>query len=393
MPAQPEKRGRTAFWATVLAVVVGIGLAGSGIAFYWHHHTSSTEQTSGDREPDGVLDKVVALGRIEPKDSVLSLGVPTPDRIARIAVREGALVKKGQLLAILDSEEVREQERKVAVIQRQQAEKRLQAITASGEAQIHVEEVRRDQIEKVEPLEIESQDTKIKFLQAQEKNAQKDYDRYLAAGDTIAEQDKEKQRLLLNQIQAELLAAQWQHKKLLKSKELNRTLAQAQLEAARAELKRSQSAISLDLLDKQVNQAEERVKETQLQAPIAGKILRILVHEGELVHGQPILQLANTREMIVLTEVYETDIERVEIGQKATITSHIFKREDPLTGRVVWKGSSIGKTRVIDLDPRAAVDNRIVDVKVELDQPQRVADLIGHQVRVEIATGSSDGSR
>jgi hypothetical protein len=41
---------------------------------------------------------------------------------------------------------------------------------------------------------------------------------------------------------------------------------------------------------------------------------------------------------------------------------------------------------VIALDPRAAADNRVVDVKVELDQPERVADLIGHQVRVEIAT-------
>ncbi|HWG45750.1 MAG TPA: efflux RND transporter periplasmic adaptor subunit [Gemmataceae bacterium] len=392
MPAQPEKRGRMAFWGTVLAVAIVLALVGGGIAFYLHY-TSSTPETAGEKEPERALDKVVALGRIEPKESILALGMPTPDRIDRIAVKEGEHVKKGQLLAVLDSEVVREQERKVAVIQREQAEKRLQAITASGEAQIRVEEVRRDQIEQVEPLEIEAQDTKIKYLQAQEKNAQKDYERYLAAGDTIADQDKEKQRLLLNQIQTELIAAQCQHKKMLKSRELNRTLARAQLEAARAELKRSQSTISFELLDKEVDQAKERVKETQLRAPSAGKILRILVHEGELVHGQPILQLANTREMIVLTEVYETDIQRVEIGQKATITSHIFKRADALTGRVVWKGSSIGKARVVDLDPRAAVDNRIVDVKVELDQPQRVADLIGHQVRVEIATGSSDDSR
>jgi multidrug efflux pump subunit AcrA (membrane-fusion protein) len=234
MPAQPEKRGRSAFWGIVLTITIIIGLAGGGIAFYLHYYTRSTPETGGDREPGGALDKVVALGRIEPKDSILSLGVPTPDRIDRIAVTEGMHVKKGQLLAVLDSEIVREQERKVAMIQREQAEKRLQAITASGEAQIRVEEVRRDQIEQVEPLEIEAQDTKIKYLQAQEKNAQKDYERYLAAGDTIADQDKEKQRLLLNQIQTELIAAQCQHKKMLKSRELNRTLARAQLEAAHA---------------------------------------------------------------------------------------------------------------------------------------------------------------
>src|SRR5262249_12377294 len=159
--------------------------------------------------------------------------------------------------------------------------------------------------------------------------------------------------------------------KLVKSGELNRTLADAQLQAAKAELKREQSAISLTLLDKQIEQANERLKETELRAPSAGKIQRIMIQEGELVQGQPILQMANTHAMIVRTEVYETDIERVRIDDKATITSHIFKGDDALTGRVVWKGSSIGKARVIALDPRAAADNRVVDVKVELDQPER----------------------
>ncbi len=236
-------------------------------------------------------------------------------------------------------------------------------------------------------MEIDAQMTKIKFLEAQEKNVRRDYERYIAAGDTVADQDKDKQKLLLEQVETELSAAKSQHQKMLKSRDFNRELAKAQLDSARAELERGKSAISLDLLDKQVTQAEERVRETQVRAPSAGKILRILLHEGELVRGQPILQIANTEQMIVMTEVYETDIQRVKVGQKAMITSHIFKRDNPLTGKVVWKASSIGKAQVIPLDPRAAVDNRVVEVKVELDQSERVADLIGHQVRVEIAAG------
>jgi HlyD family secretion protein len=103
--------------------------------------------------------------------------------------------------------------------------------------------------------------------------------------------------------------------------------------------------------------------------------------------------MANTEQMVVLTEVYETDIQRVKIGQKAKISSPIFKREDALTGTVMWKASNIGKAQVVPLDPRAAVDNRIVEVKVALDQSERVADLIGHQVRVEIDSGPTAGSR
>jgi HlyD family secretion protein len=386
MPPQPKKRGRATLWMLLLLAAAGIGFAAGWYGVHFYDHDNTPPEPAAALRSSGVLDKVVALGRIEPKDGVLSLGVPTPDRISYLKVSEGAEVAKGQVLAILDSAALRELERSLAVIQREQAEQRLKAVTASGKAQIRVEEARREQVEKVEPIEIKALESKITFLQAQEENAQKDYQRYLAAGDTIAQQDKEKQRLLRNQVRAELIAAQCQRDKLVKSGELNRSLADAQLEAAKAELTRGQSAISLELLDKQIEQANERLKETELRAPSAGKILRIMLREGELVQGQPILQMANTHAMIALTEVYETDIERVRVNDKATITSHIFKGDNALTGRVVWKGSSIGRARVIALDPRAAADNRVVDVKVELDQPERVADLIGHQVRVEIAT-------
>ena len=394
MPAKTEKRGRTSFGLLLTLGALAVGFAAGGAAVYLYgKHTASADSGDGGEEPVGNLDKIVALGRIEPRDGVLSLGVPTPDRIARLNVSEGQHVKRGDLLAVLDSEVLRKRERKLAVIQRDQAEKRLRATTEAGQAQIRVEEARRDQMEQVEPVEVEAQDSKIKFLQAQEANAQKDYERYKAAGDTIAEQDREKQRLLLNQVHTELIAAQCQLRKILKSRDLNRTLAEAQLEAARAELRRGQSAISLELLAQQIAQADERIKETELSAPTDGTVLRILIRGGELVHGQPVLQLANTDKMIVQVEVYETDIPRVQVGQKATVTSHIFTDKDPLYGRVVWKGMSVGRARVVDLDPRAEVDKRVVEVKVELERPDRVADLIGHQVHVAIETGPSDDRR
>jgi HlyD family secretion protein len=390
MPAQPRKSGRAVFWValTVLALIAGFVLG--GIAVYRYGIPNTPPETTTGADLGRELDKVTALGRIQPKDGVLALGVPAPDRIRHIKVQEGDEVKKGELLAELDGQILREMERELAIIQRDQAEKRLKAVTDSGEAQVRVEEIRRDQIEQLEPLEIDAQKGKIKFLQSRRMNAQKDYERYLAAGDTVAEQDKEKQRLLLDQIETELSEAESQQRKLRESRQLDRKLAASQLEAARAELERARSAISLEVLSKQISQADERLKDTELRAPTAGKILRLLIHEGELVHGQPILQMANTDHMIVVAEVYETDIQRVRIGQHATITSHIFKGEDALTGKVVWKGMSVGRGREVDLDPRAAVDRRVVDVKIELAQSKPAATLIGHQVHVKIATGTTN---
>jgi HlyD family secretion protein len=385
MPAQPEKRNQIGFWLFLAVLAIELQLALGAFAVYHYMYRPPTERPPDLAEPGRKMDNIPALGRIEPKDGVLSLGVPTPDRIAQINVKEGETVQKDRELMVLGSAVMRELERKIAVIQLEEAKKRLAAITTSGEAQIRVEGIRREQVEKVEPLELKAQESKIKLLKDQVANAERDSARYAAAGDTIAEQDKEKQQLVLHQAQAELVAAESQRDKLRVSHSLNLSLAEAQKEASESELRRNQSAISLDLLKNQVAEAEERLKETRVRAPRGGKILRLLVHEGELVGGQPVLQMANTDEMIVLTEVYETDIEKVHIGQKATITSHIFKESDPLTGKVVWKGSSIGKARVVDLDPRAAVDNRVVEVKVKLDQSERVADLIGHQVRVRIA--------
>jgi HlyD family secretion protein len=389
MPAPFEKRARAGLGIpfTILAIVVSFVLG--GLTVYLRGNPSSSTETLGTSDSSSVLDKVVALGRIEPEEGVRSLGVAVPDRIAKIQVEEGAHVKQNDVLVVLDSLVMRDLETKLADIQRREAEKRRDAITASGEAQIEVEKTRQNHVEQVEPLEIEAQEGKIKFLKAQKANAEKDAQRYAAAGDTISEQDKEKQKLLLSQIRAELVAAECLLKKMNKAKELNRNLAETQLKAARADLERNRSAISLDLLDRQCEQARQRLKDARLLAPIDGKVLRVLAREGELVGGQPILQLANTSQMIVLAEVYETDIQRVRIGQEATVTSHVFKRDHPLKGKVIWKGSSIGKARVTDLDPRASVDNRVVEVKIKLDESERVADLIGHQVRVEILTGGS----
>jgi HlyD family secretion protein len=396
MPPRPEKRGAAGFWILLCILCLGLG-TGMGVASV--RFFSKGDQEPPSQGPTGPLDKpraVAGLGRIEPKDGILSLGVPTPDRIASIKVHECQLVKKGSILAVFDSEVQRKQELELAKIQFNEAQHRLDAVRASGQASIRVEELHSQQVEQLEPIELKSLEAKIKLLEQQKDQAQKDYDRYVKLQDTrvIADQDREKQRLLLNQVETELHAAELQRDKLVQTSKLNRKVAQAQLEAAREQLKRGESEISLDLLEQQIKQAQKRVEDAHLVAPSDGKILRIMAHEGELVRGQPIMEMANTDRMIVIAEIVDTDAPHVHVGQKAKISRlrMTFDGEQELTGRVESIGSSVGRPRVFDVDPRAAMDNRIVEVKIELDQGTPVANLIGLQVRVTIEVGSDDAS-
>lgn len=67
------------------------------------------------------------------------------------------------------------------------------------------------------------------------------------------------------------------------------------------------------------------------------------------------------------------------------MTSRIFAGDEALKGKVKWIGRTVGKSREVALDPRAIVDRRVVEVKIEIPKNKRAAELIGHQVHVTIA--------
>jgi HlyD family secretion protein len=393
MPSATEKGGRAVVGVSlfVFAILLGFVLGGVSVYYYLDEHSphSSIDASSSPKSAELNKDDVVpALGRIEPKEGILSLGVSVPDRIAKIRVKQGQHVNSGEQLVDLESEGLRLLEEKSAGIQVHEAEKRRKAILAAGKAQVRVEEVRLQQAKRLAPLELEAQQGKIDFLRVQEANAKKDYDRLIKTGDTIAKQDVEKQKLLWRQAQEELNAAEKQYQRLLVAQPLDLQMADARREAAQADLERSQSTISLDSLNNQKEQARARREAARIAAPSNGTILRLLAHEGELVQGKPILQMANLDKMIVVAEVSTSFIPRVQLKDKATITSAVFKElgYDKLEGEVYSIGEIVGKPQVTSPDPLATVDYRIVEVKILLDQSEPAAKYIGHEVDVSIHT-------
>jgi HlyD family secretion protein len=391
MPPPTEKSGRSIVGIALMFVTFAIGLVLGGGGVYIYDKDIPKASDHGPDVPD-TSHTVVALGRIEPRDGILSLGVAAPDRILEIKVKEDDPVKEKQPLVIFDSRKMRELEQQMAAIQRSDASTRLKAIEENGNAQIFVAQLRHDRVKDLELIDSKMLTNKLKLLHKQQENAQRNYDRYVKAGDTIAGMDKERQKLAEQQIQTDIDATKDQLAKLSTSTALDFRLTEAQLKAAKAELQQTRSTISLEVLDKQVTQADERLGQSELLAPSDGKILRVFMHKGDLVQSKTILQMANIDNMIVVAEVDEKDIKRVKEKQSVTITSPsgaFDEKCNEVKGQVIWIANNVGKAEMIPLDPRAAVSDRVVQVKIAVDNSECVAKLIGLQVQVQITVQES----
>lgn len=138
------------------------------------------------------------------------------------------------------------------------------------------------------------------------------------------------------------------------------------LEEARAELVR----VKTDLVN------------TELLAPLDGTVLRIHARVGERPGETGILELANSDRMEALLEVYESDINRVRIGQRVRISSENGGFEGSLSGRVSRISPQVRQRELLSVDPTSDADARIVEVRVPLepDDARRVRSLTGLKV-------------
>jgi HlyD family secretion protein len=148
-------------------------------------------------------------------------------------------------------------------------------------------------------------------------------------------------------------------------------------EAAVREAEAVQAALGAELRSAQAERNQSIVR-----APVAGQVLEVHAHPGEKVGAEGILEMARTDVMYAIGEVYETDISRVKVGQKAVVRSPALGRE--LGGTVERLGLKVGKLGALGTDLAARTDARIVEVEIRLDDPAAVAGLTDLEVEVLI---------
>ena len=71
-------------------------------------------------------------------------------------------------------------------------------------------------------------------------------------------------------------------------------------------------------------QAKANLALAYIRSPRDAQVLKIHAYPGEKVGNDGIIELGQTREMLALAEIYQSDVDKVRIGQPAKITSDSF---------------------------------------------------------------------
>jgi HlyD family secretion protein len=376
--------------STIALVAVATTVSSLGTAFSLRQ-TSATKAVSQPRRP--VVQKVSALGRLEPQAEVTQISAPMileRDRVAELRVKQGDVVEAGQVIAILDSRDrlqlaLKEADEQVKIAQSRLAQVRTGAKTGEIEAQ-------RATIAKLEAElagEIATQDTTILRRQLEVNNGLTEARRFrsLYKEGAITTADLDQKTLLLETAQTQLKEASAQKQQAM------RTL-QAQIIEARATLSRIAEVrpVDLDAAQGEIDRAlalRERAANDLVQAyvraPSTGQILKVHAKVGEKLNDKGIAELGQTQQMVVVAEVYQTDITKVKVGQSASVTSPTLSRE--LRGTVEDIGLQVTRQSILSTRPGENLDRRVIEVKIRLspEDSKRVASLTNLQVQVAIS--------
>lgn len=376
--------------------------------------------------PARAVEAIAALGYLEPEGEVVRLSAPAfmeGARVDELLVEQGEWVEADQVVAILDSRNrlqsaVVQAESEVAIAKARLA--RVEAGAKSGDIQAQearFEETRAElqgQIatQRATLASLKAQlagersayQATIARLEAELRHAETDCQRYeslynsgavsaqsrdsfclerdtaaerLSEGranqtritSTLQEQIREAEANLARTVatlQRQIEQASAQRDAVAEVREVDVEVARAEVGAARASLQR----------------AEAELEQAYVRSPQAGRVLEVETRPGELVEDS-IVQIGRTDHMYAVAEVYEADIDRVRVGQQATITAGMM---EPLSGTVETVGLRVAQKDVLGTDPVADTDARVVEVKIRLEPEasRRVMGLTNLQINAVI---------
>lgn len=377
-----------------------IGISSVGLVFLGNACSSFSQAESElvSFEPTPIT-TVVAFGRIAPKGEIISLSVPNAEdsRVNKIMVEEGDWVEANQVIAILQGIERRERDLEEAKrnVELHQAQLKRTKSGDFKQAEIAAQQANIERFRAQLRYETIERESALASTKAELEQAQLTYQRnasLLKEGAISQDElDRAHERLSitkarLNQRKAELNNTLRTIEKQIAVEIKNlATLTEVRpvdLEIAEAELELAKIA---------VEQRKADLEDTKVRVPVAGRILRINTRVGERVDTEKgIIELGQTQEMYAIAEIYETEITKIKLGQKATVVSEYGGFEGEITGRVAHIGLQVGKRTLTGgfADPTRDENTRIVEVKIRIDDryTPKVAALTNMQVRVSVDT-------
>ena len=285
-------------------------------------------------------DKLFVSGRID--GDTVDLSSKRPGRVVQIMVREGDSVEKGQLLAVLssDQDEARYDQQKAVILSDQRKVEQLKRQLATyaeriRQAQIYHEQAQTDAPAKVKEAEANLAASKAELArsEAELRQSQIDAERYAplaqrgAVAVQLAEQystklkiaaasvDANRKQVAAAQASLDAAQAQLQNPRI---KESDRRTLERETDEVRAQIAAAQA-------DVQGGQAElKRIKadlsDLKVLAPIAGTILTRSAEPGRVIAvGQTILTMVDLNKLYLRGFVPEGSVGRVKVGQPAEV--------------------------------------------------------------------------
>lgn len=379
-------------------LIMGLALIFGGVTVY-RMRQGNVSEAEAPIQVMPEIKTVTALGRLEPSGEMIQISVSSAaegNRIEELLVQEGDQLQKGDVMAILDSRDrleaaLNQAQEQVGVAQANLAQ--VKAGAKIGEIQAQEAAIARLQTER--DNNISAQIATVSRIEAELNNAQIEYQRYeqLYRDGAVSASQKDSEYLTLATVKQQLAEAKANLSRI-------KSAQQEQIVEAKATLNRIAEVRPVDVAvaEAEVRQAQAAVKTAQaeldrayIKSPQAGRVIKILTRPGEVVQSdEGIARIGQTSQMYAVAEVYESDITKVQLGQQATVTSSAIPEK--LTGTVAKIGLEIERQEVVNTDPTANIDAKVVEVKVKLDQAssQKVTGLTNLLVNVRIDLETSN---
>ena len=347
--AKKKRRKRIIIWSSIGATVLILVVAGALIAS--SSGTKIDPSKLAKVERGDLAKSVVATGKIEPITKV-EIKSKASGIVKKLYVDYGDKVKKGQVLAELDREEI---QARVA-----QARAQLEASSAS------LSGTRADLIR----ARVDAEGPDVPLLKRAYDRAQG-----MAKDGVVSE--------------SALDDAEKNYKMSLNKQNVSK----AELEVLQAKIGQAQGQVAQDRAN--LKQLEEQLGYTTIESPIDGIILSRDVEIGDavssiLVLGSSatlVMTLGDTSEVYVKGKVDESDIGKVYLSQPARIKVESFK-DKTFTGKVT-KISPMGveKDNVTTFEVRVSINNPEGVLKAMMTANAEII-LEEHQGVLQIPEGS-----
>jgi multidrug resistance efflux pump len=347
-------RGRLYVWVVVGVALLAVSLVGANAGL----RSQNADQPAGGAATSPGLNPEIAtnsFGHVDLENGVAQLypALTGPNRLVKVHVKEGQEVAKDAPLLSLDNT--------LAKAQVKEAQADLDAARHS------LDEARS--LEKQHTSAIEAQESAISAVEHEREAAQTRVDRLKRLKDQYGEEDLRAATETVKKLDA---------LKVVEEKKL------AQLRAKNPQLAIDIAADNIKGKEGKLEEVKYLLRECELRAPADGKVLRVLVTEGDILGPQPrqpAIWFSPEGERIIRAEVEQEYAANVKPGQRVEV-------KDDSSGATIWKGKVrrvsdwYTHRRSILLDPGQLNDVRTLECIIELDKGHTLR--IGQRVRVTI---------